>query len=164
MDFYESGFDALLIVCRVLIPECYPQVIPLSPLQLGVLWAEEQGRMSVTAAACECLGLLPTSLDTISSGDTLRFCLPCNLFCLSIWWMSCLPALPHTLENGGSRTLLNELQKEKQKAFVFSKQVFFVLMGVCNIVLTPCHVRLWIIKGEKLIWGERQGRSRVSWK
>lgn len=30
MDFYESKFDALLIVCRVLIPEYYPEVIPLS--------------------------------------------------------------------------------------------------------------------------------------
>ncbi len=32
-------------------------------------------------------------------------------------------------------------------------------MGVCNIVSTPCHATHWIIKGEKLIWGERQGRS-----
>lgn len=133
-----------------------------SPLHLGVLRVKEQGHLSVTAAACKCLGLLPTSLDTISSGDTLRLCLPCNLFCLSIWWMSCLPALPHTLENGSSRTLLKELQKGRQKAFVFCKQAFFVceLLGVCNNVLTPCHARRWIIKCEKLIWGQRKGRSR----
>lgn len=75
--------------------------------------------------------------------------------------MPCFPALPHTLENGGSRTLLNELQKGKQKAFVLSKQVF-VLMAGCNTVLTQCHTRHGIIKGEKLISGDRQGRSRVS--
>lgn len=115
--------------------------------------------MSLTAAACECLGLLPSSLDTISCGDTLRFCLLCNLFCLSFWWMSCLPALPHTLENGGSRTLLNELQKRKQKAFVFLKQVF-VLMGACSNVSTPRSSTHWIIKGEKVIWAERQASPR----
>lgn len=126
MDFYESKFDALLIVCRVLIPECYSEVIPCSSSVGRCVSWRARPYTSVTAAACECLGLLPTSLDTISSADTLRFCLLCNLFCLSVWWMSCLPALPHTLENGGSRTLLNELQKGKQKAFVFTKQVFCV--------------------------------------
>lgn len=127
MDFYESKFDALLIAvqgvnARVFCPRCArlpPQLCIFSRV-------EERGRARVTAASCECLGLLPASLDTISSGDTLRFRLPCNLFSLSLWWMSCLPALPHTSENGGSRTLLNELQKEKQKAFVFSKQAFCV--------------------------------------
>lgn len=35
-------------------------------------------------------------------------------------------------------------------------------MGVYNIVSTPCHARHWIIKGEKLISGERQGSFRGS--
>lgn len=40
--------------------------------------------------------------------------------------MSCLPALPHAVENGGSGTLLNELHKGRQEAFVFFKQVVCV--------------------------------------
>lgn len=100
-----------------------------------------------------CLAALPTSVNTISFGDTLRFSLPCNLFCLSIWWMSCLPALPHTLENASLRTLLKELWKRRQKASVFCKQ--FLLLAcvcahvcVCVCALESCHVSHWIIKCE----------------
>lgn len=110
-------------------------------------------------------GPLPAGLDTISSSDTLRLCLPCNLFCLSIWWMSCLPALPHTLENEDSRTLLKELQKGRQDAFVFCKEGGFFHVHVCecvllapyNNVLTPCYVTHWLIKCEKLIAGKIEG-------
>lgn len=139
IDFYQSIFDALLMVLRSFRRERNPEFIPPpppSPLALGCFRELKSKAGQVwQRRACECLGPLPAGLDTISSGDTLRLCLPCNLFCLSIWWMSCLPALPHTLENGGSRTLLKELQKGRQEAFVFCKEGdFFFCEHECMCV------------------------------
>lgn len=116
-------------------------------------------RCNHTSSSSMCLAPLPTSVNTISFGDTLRFSLPCNLFCLSIWWMSCLPALPHTLENASLRTLLKELRKRRRKASVFCKQfLLWARAWVC--ALKSCHVSHWIIKCERLIWEESECQSR----
>ena len=65
---------------------------------------ERIAKRIVRMAPCKCLpGLLPTGPDTISCGDILRFCWLCNLFGLSMWWMSCFPALPRTLGEQGAR-------------------------------------------------------------
>lgn len=70
-----------------------------------------------------------------------------------------------TSSHAGKRWLediVKRTSKRGAEGICFLQTGFFVLMGVCNIVLTPCHARHWITKGEKLIGGERQGRTRGS--
>lgn len=57
--------------------------------------------------------------------------------------------------------IVKRTSEREAESICFLQTGFFcacVLMGVCNNVSTPYRVTRWVIKGEKLIWGQRQGR------
>lgn len=57
--------------------------------------------------------------------------------------------------------IVKRTSEREAESICFLQTGFFcacVLMGVCNNVSTPYRVTHWVIKGEKLIWGQRQGR------